>query len=72
MFKNILLSIWSVICFAGGIAFYIFIKKPDTVINNTIKKVKTTGENNDVDVTNKPETKVDNGKKKFLLFGRKK
>lgn len=65
---KILIAIWSVACFAAGVFFAIKTSKPQTVVNNSIRKVK--GEGNTV--TNKPEMTVENtGKKKFRLFGRK-
>jgi len=64
-----LLAIWSVACFAAGVFFALKISKPQTVVNNTVGKVKGQGNT----VTNEPETTVENtGKKKFRLFGRKK
>lgn len=67
--KSIGLAIWSVLLFAAGVFFAVKIDKPDTVVNNSIGKIK--GQN---DVTNTPSTMVENKteKKKFRLFGSKK
>jgi hypothetical protein len=66
--KNIAFTMWSVILFALGVFFAIKIDKPDTVVNNSIGKIK--GAN---DVTNTPTTTIDNKKekKKFRLFRKK-
>lgn len=66
--KNIAFATWSVILFALGVFFAIKVDKPDTVVNNSIGKIK--GAN---DVTNTPTTTVDNKKekKKFRLFRKK-
>ena len=66
--KNIAFAVWSVILFALGVFFAIKMDKPDTVVNNSIGKIK--GAN---DVTNTPTTTVDNNKekKKFRLFRKK-
>lgn len=66
--KNIAFAVWSVILFALGVFFAIKVDKPDTVVNNSIGKIK--GAN---DVTNTPNTTVDNKKekKKFRLFRKK-
>lgn len=66
--KSIGLAVWSVLLFAAGVFFAIKTDKPDTVVNNTIGKIK--GQN---DVTNTPTTAVENKseKKKFKLFGRR-
>ena len=66
--KNIAFAVWSVILFALGVFFAIKVNKPDTVVNNSIGKIK--GAN---DVTNTPTTTVDNKKekKKFRLFRKK-
>jgi len=68
IFKKIAFTVWSVILFALGVFFAIKVDKPDTVVNNSIGKIK--GEN---DVTNTPNTTVDNKKekKKFRLFRKK-
>ena len=62
------LALWSVLLFAAGVFFAIKTDKPDTVVNNTIGKIK--GQN---DVTNTPTTTVENKaeKKKFRIFGRR-
>ena len=66
--KNIAFAVWSVILFALGVFFAIKVNKPDTVVNNSIGKIK--GAN---DVTNTPTTTIDNKKekKKFRLFRKK-
>lgn len=66
--KKIGFALWSVLLFAAGVFFAMKIDKPDTVVNNSIGKIK--GEN---DVTNTPTTTVENKKekKKFRLFKRK-
>lgn len=66
--KNIAFAVWSVILFAAGVFFAIKVDKPDTVVNNSIGKIK--GAN---DVTNTPNTTIDNKKekKKFRLFRKK-
>ena len=63
-----LLAIWSVACFAAGVFFAIKTSKPQTVVNNSVRKVKGQGNT----VTNEPVTTAENtGKKKFRLFGKK-
>ena len=66
--KAFFLSVWSVVLFAAGVFFASKIDKPDTVVNNSIGKIK--GQN---DVTNTPETAIENKqiKKRFKLFGNK-
>ena len=66
--KNIAFAVWSIILFALGVFFAIKVNKPDTVVNNSIGKIK--GAN---DVTNTPTTTIDNKKekKKFRLFRKK-
>lgn len=66
--NNIAFTLWSILCVVGGVLLAVFIQKPQTIVNNSIKKVK--GENNRV--TNEPSTTVENVKKKrFRLFGEK-
>ena len=66
--NNIAFTFWSILCVVGGVLLAVFIQKPQTIVNNSIKKVK--GENNRV--TNEPNTTVENVKKKrFRLFGKK-
>lgn len=66
--NNIAFTLWSILCVVGGVLLAVFIQKPQTIVNNSIKKVK--GENNRV--TNEPNTTVDNVKKKrFRLFGKR-
>ena len=66
--NNIAFTLWSIACVVGGVLLAVFIQKPQTIVNNSIKKVK--GENNRV--TNEPNTTIENvRKKRFRLFGRK-
>lgn len=65
--KKIALAAWSVLCVAFGVFVALKFKEPETVVNNSIGKIK--GQN---DVTNTPTTAVDVGKKKFRLFGKRK
>lgn len=68
LLTKILLAIWSVACFAAGVFFALKTSKPQTVVNNSIRKVKGQGNT----VTNEPKTTIENtGKKKFRLFWRK-
>lgn len=66
--NNIAFTLWSIACVVGGVLLAVFIQKPQTIVNNSIKKVKGQGNT----VTNEPITTVENVKKKrFRLFGKK-
>ena len=66
--NNIAFTLWSILCVVGGVLLAVFIQKPQTIVNNSIKKVKGQGNT----VTNEPATTVENVKKKrFRIFGKK-
>lgn len=66
--KKISLAAWSVLCVAFGVFIALKFKEPETVVNNSVRKVKGQGNT----VTNEPVTTAENtGKKKFRLFGKK-
>ena len=66
--NNIAFTLWSILCVVGGVLLAVFIQKPQTIVNNSIKKVKGQGNT----VTNEPNTTVENVKKKrFRIFGKK-
>jgi len=67
LLKKIALAVWSILCVAFGVFVALKFKDPETVVNNSIGKIK--GQN---DVTNTPTTTVAVGKKKFRLFGKRK
>lgn len=65
------MAIWSVILFIGGIFFYAkLLDKPETVVNNEYKKVKTKGQSNTTSTDNHQVVDIDNKKvkRKFRLF----
>ena len=66
--NNIAFTLWSILCVVGGVLLAVFIQKPQTIVNNSIKKVKGQGNT----VTNEPNTTVENVKnKRFRIFGKK-
>lgn len=74
--KSLGLGIWTVICFIGGILFYVkAIDKPETIVNNNYDKIKNKGTDNTVDTTNNTTVANDNkkqsSKKKLRIFGKK-
>lgn len=76
--KSILMAIWGVICFIGGLFVYAkLLDKPETVVNNEYGKVKTKGRDNATSTDNHQVVNVVNvenkkDKKKFRIFKRKK
>ena len=66
-----LFSLWSTLMVVAGFFVATKLDKPESIVNNTIKKVKTSGNENEIDVTNKPETTVEESKKRFRIFKKK-
>lgn len=76
--KNITLAIWSFLVFIAGIIFYSkVLDKPDTVVNNTYKKIKNKGAGNQISTQNNTVVENNNSEKKkkkkrrFRIFKRR-